>query len=77
MIKLICKLLFKAKRLSFKNGDIIVIKVPTNTHDFVIANITCNFRNLLDKLGYNNTKLCFLRNDMDIFVLDNKSIKED
>jgi hypothetical protein len=73
MIKWLFRLLFKAKHLSFKNGDIFVVKVPNKTNDAVVNSMIKSFRGGLDKLGCMDSQVWILREDMDIFTLDNQS----
>lgn len=77
MLDWIWKLLFKAKRLSFKNGDIFVFKVdrriPRNQIEFMHEST----RKILDKIECKNSEILFLTNDMDVFILENNNQMKD
>jgi hypothetical protein len=73
MIKWILQLLFKAKRLSFKNGDIFVFKVPKNIDNKKINFFYEDFRQILNNVGCKNSEILFLTDDMDVFILSNNN----
>jgi hypothetical protein len=73
VIKWLWKLLFKTKRLSFKNGDIFVF---TNTEKISCDranNIHQYMRSLLDKIGCKDSEILILSKGMDIFIIENNN----
>jgi hypothetical protein len=73
MIKWIWQLLFKAKRLSFKNGDIFVFKSSNKISQNTAHNIAQNIRPLLDKVGCKDSEIIVLDNNFDVIILNNNN----
>jgi hypothetical protein len=73
MIKWIWQLLFKAKRLSFKNGDIFVFKIAKNINRKQIDILYDIAKKILNNVGCKDSEILFLTNDMDVFILDNNN----